>query len=239
MSVIVHFCLLPKCHNFENISLFQVLISVVVFALASSAPLDPLTAAVGATTAAVGATVNTLGQAGASAAFGAAGLGSGIILKHLVTGDGSIPRLSAGINTGLGLGPLRLGGKVGAGFGGVGPGTWYQPLSEEETLLLQAQLGLGLGQTDLYTGAGVGLNYGWSKEEVPTKVDEEGKVIGSEIVEVGEWVPVGEPVVIGGAKQHCQAPSSISRRQPPVAPPISVTEPSAPIRTPWLCRRTA
>ena len=167
-----------------------------VFAFASSAPLDPLTAAA---TAAVGATVNTLGQAGATAAFGTAGLGSGIILKHLVTGDGSIPRLSAGINTGLGLGPLRLGGKVGAGFGGVGPGTWYEPLSEEETLLLQAQLGLGLGQTDLYTGAGVGLNYGWPKEDGPTKVDEEGKVISSKIVEVGEWVPVGEPVAIGGA----------------------------------------
>ena len=170
-----------------------------MFAFASSSPLDPLAAA----TAAVGATVDTLGHAGASAALGAAGIGSGILLKKLVTGDGSIPRLSAGINTGLGLGPLRLGGKVGAGFGGVGPGTWYEPLSEEETLLVQAQLGLGLGQTDLYTGAGVGLNYGWPKEEekVPAKEEEEeGKVISSEIIEVGEWVPVGEPVVIGDSK---------------------------------------
>ena len=170
-----------------KLSLFQVLISATVLAFASSAPVDPLTAA-------VGATVNALGNAAGTAAIGTAGVGSGIILKHLVTGDGSIPRVSAGINTGLGLGPLRLGGKVGAGFGGVAPGTWYEPLSEEETLLLQAQLGLGLGQTDLYTGAGLGLNYGWPKEE------EEGKVISSEVIEVGEWAPVGEPVAISEAK---------------------------------------
>ena len=61
-------------------------------------------------------------------------------------------------------------------------------------MLLQAQLGLGLGQTDLYTGAGLGLNYGWPKEE------EEGKVISSEVIEVGEWAPVGEPVAISEAK---------------------------------------
>ena len=170
-----------------KLSLFQVLISATVLAFASSAPVDPLTAA-------VGATVNALGNAAGTAAIGTAGVGSGIILKHLVTGDGSIPRVSAGINTGLGLGPLRLGGKVGAGFGGVAPGTWYEPLSEEETLLLQAQLGLGLGQTDLYTGAGLGLNYGWPKEE------EEGKVISSEVIEVGEWAPVGEPVAVSEAK---------------------------------------
>ena len=170
-----------------KLSLFQVLISATVLAFASSAPVDPLTAA-------VGATVNALGNAAGTAAIGTAGVGSGIILKHLVTGDGSIPRVSAGINTGLGLGPLRLGGKVGAGFGGVAPGTWYEPLSEEETLLLQAQLGLGLGQTDLYTGAGLGLNYGWPKEE------EEGKVISSEVIEVGEWAPVGEPVAISEEK---------------------------------------
>ena len=161
-----------------------------VFAFASSAPIDPLTAA-------VGATYTALGNPLATAAIGTAGVGSGMILKKLVTGDGSIPRVSAGINTGLGLGPFRLGGKVGAGFGGVGPGTWYEPLSEEETLLLQAQLGLGLGQTDLYKGAGLGLNYGWPKEE---KIKEEGKVISSEIIEVGEWAPVGEPVAISDAK---------------------------------------
>ena len=174
-----------------KLSLFQVLISATVLAFASSAPVDPLTAA-------VGATVNALGNAAGTAAIGTAGVGSGIILKHLVTGDGSIPRVSAGINTGLGLGPLRLGGKVGAGFGGVAPGTWYEPLSEEETLLLQAQLGLGLGQTDLYTGAGLGLNYGWPKEDAAK--EEEGKVISSEVIEVGEWAPVGEPVAISEAK---------------------------------------
>ena len=174
-----------------KLSLFQVLISATVLAFASSAPVDPLTAA-------VGATVNALGNAAGTAAIGTAGVGSGIILKHLVTGDGSIPRVSAGINTGLGLGPLRLGGKVGAGFGGVAPGTWYEPLSEEETLLLQAQLGLGLGQTDLYTGAGLGLNYGWPKEDAAK--EEEGKVISFEVIEVGEWAPVGEPVAISEAK---------------------------------------
>ena len=174
-----------------KLSLFQVLISATVLAFASSAPVDPLTAA-------VGATVNALGNAAGTAAIGTAGVGSGIILKHLVTGDGSIPRVSAGINTGLGLGPLRLGGKVGAGFGGVAPGTWYEPLSEEETLLLQAQLGLGLGQTDLYTGAGLGLNYGWPKEDAAK--EGEGKVISSEVIEVGEWAPVGEPVAVSEAK---------------------------------------
>ena len=163
-----------------KLSLFQVLISATVLAFASSAPVDPLTAA-------VGATVNALGNAAGTAAIGTAGVGSGIILKHLVTGDGSIPRVSAGINTGLGLGPLRLGGKVGAGFGGVGPGTWYQPLSEEESLLLQAQLGLGLGETNVYTGLGAGINLEKYKE-----VEQEGEIISSEIVEVGEFVPVGE-----------------------------------------------
>ena len=151
-----------------------------VFALASTAPVGP------ALTAAYGATVGALGQSGAAAAFGTAGLGAGMILKRLVTGDGSIPKVSLGIKTGLGLGPLRLGGKVGAGFGGVAPGTWYQPLSEEESLLLQAQLGLGLGQTNLHTGAGAGLNLEKYKEV------EQGEVLGSEVVEVGKFVPIGE-----------------------------------------------
>ena len=61
-------CLLKKA-----ISLFQVLISVAVFAFASSAPIDPLSAA-------VGATYTALGNAGAVAAIGTAGVGSGMIL---------------------------------------------------------------------------------------------------------------------------------------------------------------
>ena len=65
-------------------------------------------------------------------------------------------------------------------------------------MLLQAQLGLGLGQTDLYTGAGLGLNYGWPKEDAAK--EGEGKVISSEVIEVGEWAPVGEPVAISEAK---------------------------------------
>ena len=150
-----------------------------MFALASPAPVGPLTAA-------YGATVGALGNTGAAAAFGSAGLGAGMILRKLVTGDSSIPKVNLGIKTDLGLGPFRLGGKVGAGFGGVAPGTWYQPLSEEESLLLQAQLGLGLGETNIYTGAGAGLNLEKYKE-----VDQ-GEVLSSEIVEVGEFVPIGE-----------------------------------------------
>ena len=159
---------------------FQVLAVSSLFAVALPAPVDPLSAA-------VGATVSALGKTGAAAAFGTAGLGAGLILKKIATGDGSIPKVSLGVNTGLGLGPLRLGGKVGAGFGGVGPGTWYQPLSEEESLLLQAQLGLGLGETNVYTGLGAGINLEKYKE-----VEQEGEIISSEIVEVGEFVPVGE-----------------------------------------------
>ena len=171
-----------------------------MFAFASSAPFDPLTA-VGA---AVGATHGFLGVPLGNAAIGTAGLGSGLILKHLITGDGSIPKLNVGIEPKLEFGNagniLRLGGKVGAGFGGVARDTWYEPLSEEETLLLQGQLGLGLGQSDLYGGLGLGLNYGWPKEEAAAKVEEEGKVISSEIIQVGEWAPVGEPVAISEAK---------------------------------------
>ena len=107
-----------------------------LFAFSNGAPVGPLTAA-------LGATVGALGESGAAAAFSTAGLGAGLILKKLATGDGTVPRffslfyssfffffpsvfprLSSGIKTRLGLGPFRLGGKFGAGFGGVAPGTW-------------------------------------------------------------------------------------------------------------------
>ena len=179
-----HDRLLLNAHH----ALFQVLTVASVLGLASPAPVGPLSAA-------VGATVGALGKTGAAAAFGTAGLGAGMILKKLVTGDGSIPKVSLGLKTGLGLGPLRLGGKVGAGFGGVAPGTWYQPLSEEESLLLQAQLGLGLGQTNFYTGAGAGLNLEKYKEV------EQGEILSSEIVEVGEFVPVGEVFYVPASGQ--------------------------------------
>ena len=110
--------------------------------------------------------------------------------------------MSSGIKTRLGLGPFRLGGKVGAGFGGVAPGTWYEqvfcpnrlliinsryePISEEESLLFQTQLGLGLGGTNLYTGAGAGVDL----EKYKEVEEDEPSLTG--IVEVGEFVPVGE-----------------------------------------------
>ena len=56
-----------------------------LFAISNGAPVGPLTAA-------LGATVGALGESGAAAAFSTAGLGAGLILKKLATGDGSVPR---------------------------------------------------------------------------------------------------------------------------------------------------
>ena len=58
-----------------------------LFAFSNGAPVGPLTAA-------LGATVGALGESGAAAAFSTAGLGAGLILKKLATGDGSVPRFS-------------------------------------------------------------------------------------------------------------------------------------------------
>merc|ERR1712088_226021 len=85
----------------------------------------------------------------------------------------------------------------GAGLGGLAPGGWYEPLSDDETLLLQGPLGFGVGETNIYGGVGAGLNYGPSasaKEEAAeteelVAEEEEGKIISSEIISVGEWVP--------------------------------------------------
>ena len=59
-----------------------------LFAFSNGAPVGPLTAA-------LGATVGALGESGAAAAFSTAGLGAGLILKKLATGDGSVPRFSS------------------------------------------------------------------------------------------------------------------------------------------------
>merc|ERR1712177_14391 len=162
---------------------------VTIFGLVSSAPVDPFTAA-------AAATVGYLGQTAGTAAIGAAGAGTGLLLKKLVTGDGSFPRLNVGVSPVAELGSVRLGGKVGAGLGGLAPGSWYEPLSDDETLLLQGQLGFGVGETNIYGGVGAGLNYGSpsakeepAKTEEPVEEEEEGKIISSEIISVGEWVP--------------------------------------------------
>merc|ERR1711994_2229 len=163
-----------------HIMLPQVLICVTIFGLASSAPVDPFTAA-------AAATVGYLGQTA----------GTGLLLKKLVTGDGSFPRLNVGVSPVAELGSVRLGGKVGAGLGGLAPGSWYEPLSDDETLLLQGQLGFGVGETNIYGGVGAGLNYGSASakeeaaetEEPVEEEQEEGKIISSEIISVGEWVP--------------------------------------------------
>merc|ERR1712107_887963 len=116
--------------------ILKVIFVASLFAFSNGAPVGPLTAA-------LGATVGALGESGAAAAFSTAGLGAGLILKKLATGDGSVPRLSSGIKTRLGLGPFRLGGKFGAGFGGVAPGTWYEPISEEDEPSLTGIVGVG------------------------------------------------------------------------------------------------
>merc|ERR1712211_145508 len=94
-----------------HIMLIQVFTCVTIFGLASSAPVDPFTAA-------AAATVGYLGQTAGTAAIGAAGAGTGLLLKKLVTGDGSFPRLNVGVSPVAELGSVRLGGKVGAGLGG-------------------------------------------------------------------------------------------------------------------------
>merc|ERR1712053_11638 len=172
-----------------HIMLTQVFICVTIFGLTSSAPVDPFTAA-------AAATVGYLGQTAGTAAIGAAGAGTGLLLKKLVTGDGSFPRLNVGVSPVAELGAVRLGGKVGAGLGGLAPGSWYEPLSDDETLLLQGQLGFGVGETNIYGGVGAGLNYGFAsakgepaETEEPVEEEEEGKIISSEIISVGEWVP--------------------------------------------------
>merc|ERR1712062_392965 len=172
-----------------HIMLTQVFTCVTIFGLASSAPVDPFTAA-------AAATVGYLGQTAGTAAIGAAGAGTGLLLKKLVTGDGSFPRLNLGVSPVAELGSVRLGGKVGAGLGGLAPGSWYEPLSDDETLLFQGQLGFGVGETNIYGGVGAGLNYGSpsakeepAETEEPVEEEEEGKIISSEIISVGEWVP--------------------------------------------------
>ena len=65
----------------------QVIFVASLFAFSNGAPVGPLTAA-------LGATVGALGESGAAAAFSTAGLGAGLILKKLATGDGTVPRFS-------------------------------------------------------------------------------------------------------------------------------------------------
>merc|ERR1712062_645424 len=185
-----------------HIMLTQVFTCVTIFGLASSAPVDPFTAA-------AAATVGYLGQTAGTAAIGAAGAGTGLLLKKLVTGDGSFPRLNLGVSPGAELGSVRLGGKVGAGLGGLAPGSWYEPLSDDETLLLQGQLGFGVGETNIYGGVGAGLNYGSAsaKEETaeteePVEEEEEGKTISSEIISVGEWVPTDSVKELGDSSAN-------------------------------------
>ena len=67
--------------------LSQAIFVASLFAFSNGAPVGPLTAA-------LGATVGALGESGAAAAFSTAGLGAGLILKKLATGDGSVPRFS-------------------------------------------------------------------------------------------------------------------------------------------------
>merc|ERR1712029_889655 len=140
-----------------HIMLTQVFTCVTIFGLASSAPVDPFTAA-------AAATVGYLGQTAGTAAIGAAGAGTGLLLKKLVTGDGSFPRPNVGVSPVAELGSVRL--------------------------------GFGVGETNIYGGVGAGLNYGSpsakeepAETEEPVEEEEEGKIISSEIISVGEWVP--------------------------------------------------
>ena len=88
-----------------------------------------------------------------------AAVGSGWVLKRLITGDGSIPRLNVGVNGDIGLGPFRAGGKVGVGGGGVERGAWYEPLSVDQDVVVQGAGGVGLGETEYYGGAGAAADY--------------------------------------------------------------------------------
>ena len=94
------------------------------------------------------------------------------LYRKLKTGSFAPPKLSVGAEGSVGLGPLRLGGKVGLGAGGYpgeGETAYYQPLSAQPGLShVAGELGLGAGATSLNVGAGVGAALDTETYTVPS-----------------------------------------------------------------------
>ena len=122
--------------------------------------------------------------------------------------------MSLGFDTELGVGPIRLGGKAGIGAGGVERGTWYEPIGDKD-LVVQAQGGLGLGETEFFKGVGAAID--WNNGYLPTVPTVPTRVSPPR---VSEWYTVGEPTII-------RLPSTTTnvRRPYPVEPIPYPTEP--------------
>ena len=108
--------------------------------------------------------------------------------------------MSLGFGTELGVGPVRLGGKAGIGAGGVERGTWYEPIGDKD-LVVQAQGGLGLGETEFFKGVGAAID--WNNGYLPTV-----PTVPTQPPRVSEWYTVGEPTII-------RLPSTTTNVRPP------------------------